>query len=102
MIKNWKLFLESNDSDFNLVKDIFTELEDEFGLSIDYDNRIDDEIVCIITLFGELENDKNIEFIDFLCLLCHKVRELTNYICHFQLTFHSSDVDIPMRYYWQP
>lgn len=98
MIKNWKLFLDSTDSNFDLVKDIFTELEDEFGLSIDYDKRIDDDISCIITLIGEIERNRNSEFTDFLCLLCHKVRELTNYICHFQLTFHYSDVDIPMRY----
>jgi len=98
MIRNWKLFLDSTNSDFDLAKDIFTELEDEFGLSIDYDNRIDDEMSCVMTLFGELEMGNNTEFTNFLCLLCHKVTELTNYICHFQLTFHSSDMNIPMRY----
>ncbi len=90
MIKNWKLFIESTDTDFNIVKDIFIELEDEFGVEIDYDNRIDDDIVCIMNITTNIDQSRNNEIVDFTHLLCQKVEGLTNYICDFQLTFTPS------------
>jgi hypothetical protein len=35
-IKNWNLYLESS-NELNLVKDILTEIEDSFEISIEYD-----------------------------------------------------------------
>ena len=37
MIKNWKIFLESNESDLDLIKEILSELEDDFNITLDYD-----------------------------------------------------------------
>lgn len=94
VIKNWKLFLEYTDTDFNIVKDIFVELEDEFGVEIDYDNRVDDDIVCIMNITTNIDQDRNNEIVDFTYLLCQKIEGLTNYICDFQLTFTSEQGNI--------
>jgi hypothetical protein len=87
MIKNWKLYLESKELD--LVKDILTEIEDSFEISIQYDTD-DVNWFAIVDLYNiDLSPSKNDDMVKFLVKMCQKIEQMTDQKCEFKLTFSS-------------
>lgn len=85
-IMNWKLYLESN-NELDLVKDILTEIEDSFEISIKYDTG-DGYWFCIADLNNVNTNpSQNDELIEFLIKICQKIEEMTDQKCEFKLRF---------------
>ena len=96
MIKNWKIFLESNESDLDLIKDIMTELEDEYGFIIDYDDTLDDQFYTIITISSSDEKGKNdnIKMVDDFEVISDKIDQMLNgkYEIDFKLIFYKYNI----------
>ena len=91
MIKNWKLFLESSGmggtlslEDLDIIKDILIELEDDFGLDVEYDVKVDG---CIVNIHGKLDGSRNSEIIYYANSLCKKIQEFVNSSYEVQLAF---------------
>lgn len=86
-IMNWKLYLESNELD--LVKEIITEIEDNFEISLEYDD--DDSFWFCIADFNNVNTNpsQNGEMVEFIIKVCQKIEEMTDQKCEFKLTFRS-------------
>lgn len=85
-IMNWKLYLESN-NELDLIKDILTEIEDSFEISIKYDTT-DDFWFCIADLDNvNTDPSKNDQMVKFLTKICQKIEEMTDQKCEFKLRF---------------
>lgn len=89
MIKNWELFLESENSDLNLIKDILTELEDTYGIIISYDDREDPEFFALIQVLStnKIDKNKNCQFVRDLDLLINKIIDMTGMHCEYRCNF---------------
>lgn len=86
VIKNWKLYLESN-NELDLVKDILTEIEDSFGVSIEYDTNDVNWFLITDIININVDPSKNDEMVKFLVRICQKIEEMTEQKCEFKLTF---------------
>ena len=88
MIKKWKLYLESqSESELDLIKDIVSEVEDEFNVSTEYD-MTDKFWFCIIDITNvNVHPSKNDDLVKFLCKICKKIEEMTDQKCEFKIHF---------------
>jgi hypothetical protein len=85
-LKNWKLYLEST-NELDLVKDIITEIEDNFEISIQYDNT-SSFWFCVIDIQNiNVDPSKNDDIVKFIVKICQKIEEMTEQKCEFKLIF---------------
>jgi hypothetical protein len=97
MIKNWKLFLESSNldlEDLDIIKEILIDLDDDFGLDVEYDVKIDG---CIINIHGKLNGSRNNEIIYCVNSLCKKIQEFVN--SSYEVQFGFGDLGVGNRLY---
>ena len=87
MIKNWETFLESEDPNIGLVRDILTELEDEFNINMKLRSSEKDHIYFSLTINPYLDNRKSITLLNCVDDLCRRIQDMTGYECIYILSF---------------
>ncbi len=86
-MKYLKYFESINELD--LVKDILSEIEDSYEISINYLNT-DLFWFCIVDVHNiNVDKSRNDDMVQFIVKICQKIEEMTEQKCEFKLLFKS-------------
>jgi hypothetical protein len=86
MIKNWETFLESEDPNIGLMRDILTELEDEFNINVKLSDQ-NEYTSFYLSVDPYLDKGKSNDILNCVDSLCKRIQDMTGHECMYTLSF---------------